>query len=234
MMLLYDAVQVIGDYQVGTIKSGRWQEQCYLIRHLVSDSLLLIDPGGEEKRIISAIEQEGGNLSLILLTHGHYDHVGALKPICVRFGLPFFIHPADYKLLRQAPLYGISIEKRNIAIPRNYRFLENETLEWANDDINIIQTPGHTPGGVCFHWKNIAFTGDTLLYKLVVRIGLPGSNAKVMANSINLILDGLPKDTLMFPGHGKPWLVSDASDWWRKNSELPPIFVEENSSEYCT
>jgi hydroxyacylglutathione hydrolase len=216
-MLLYDAVQVIGEYQIGTIKSGRWKEQCYLIRHLASDSLLLIDPGGKEKRIIDAVEKEGGNLLLILLTHGHYDHVGALKPICDHFGLPFYIHSADFKLLRQAPLYGISYEKRNIIIPRNHCFLDNEILELAGNRINIIHTPGHTPGGVCFQLKGIVFTGDTLLYKMIVPVDLPGSNAKLLASSISRILHDLPKDILMFPGHGKPWLVSEAIDWWEEN-----------------
>ena len=108
MKIIKDQALSVGDYQIETIKSGRWKQNGYLIQHLPSSDLLLIDPGGEENQILKAIENTGGNLRLILLTHAHYDHVGALKPICDQFDMPFFMHAADRRLLRQAPLYGAS------------------------------------------------------------------------------------------------------------------------------
>ena len=218
---------IVGDYQIDTIKSGRWKQNCYLIQHLPSSHLLLIDPGGEENQIVKAIENTGRDLSLILLTHAHFDHVGALKPICDQFDLPFFMHEADRRLLRQAPLYGASFEKIEIQVPDNQRFLSGDEIEWKGTHIKFFHAPGHTPGGVCYYWHGIAFTGDVLLHKQTVRTDLPGADSEVLNNTITQLLELLPKDTLMFPGHGSPWFVRDARKWWESHSESPPEFEEE-------
>ena len=219
---------LVGDYKIFTIKSGRWKQNCYLTQHLPSSELLLLDPGGEENQILRAIDKSGGNLSLILLTHAHYDHVGALKPICDKFNRPFFMHEADRRILRQAPLYGVSFEKIEIQVPENYRFLASEDLKWKGDPIQFLHTPGHTPGGVCYYWKGIAFTGDVLLHKQTITTNLPGANQEELKISITQLLELLPEDTLIFPGHGSPWFVKDARVWWEKNSDNPPVYLEEN------
>jgi glyoxylase-like metal-dependent hydrolase (beta-lactamase superfamily II) len=218
----------IGNYQVYSVQSGRWRQNSYIIQHCPSSELLLVDPGGEEDQLIEIIKNVGGNLRLILLTHGHYDHVGALNKICKQFSLPFFIHSGDKRLLKQAQLYGVSFEKRDIQVPKDHRFLETEKLRWKGDPIQFLHTPGHTHGGVCLYWEGIAFTGDTLLHQKVVRADLPGADSELLAESITSLLQVLPQDTLIFPGHGRPWAVNDARHWWKENSNNPPEYIEGN------
>ena len=138
------------------------------------------------------------------------------------------MHEADRRILRQAPLYGVSFEKIEIQVPENYRFLASEDLKWKGDPIQFLHTPGHTPGGVCYYWKGIAFTGDVLLHKQTITTNLPGANQEELKISITQLLELLPEDTLIFPGHGSPWFVKDARVWWEKNSDNPPVYLEEN------
>jgi len=217
----------VGDYQIQTIPSGRWRQNGYIIHHIPSSHLLLIDPGGEEKTVLEGIQQKGGNLSNIILTHAHYDHVGALNAVCSDLDLPFILHRADYRLLRQAPLYGISFEKREIQIPHHHNFLDDVTLEWLGEPIQVFYTPGHTKGSVCYHCGNIAFTGDTILHEMVVRTDLPGSNLEVLSASITDLLEELPAETWLFPGHGNPWQVKEARVWWEQHCHDPPEYMGE-------
>jgi hydroxyacylglutathione hydrolase len=217
----------VGDYQIQTITSGRWRQNGYIVHHLPSSQLLLIDPGGGENMLLEGIQQKGTNLSHILLTHAHYDHVGALKAVCSYFDLPFILHRADYRLLRQAPLYGISFEKREIQIPSHHQFLDSVTLEWHGDSIQVFHTPGHTHGSVCYHCGNIAFTGDTILHEMVVRTDLPGSDLDILSASITYLLEELHAETWLFPGHGDPWQVKEARVWWEQHCHNPPEYMEE-------
>jgi hydroxyacylglutathione hydrolase len=209
----------VGDYNVVNIPTGRWRENCYLVRHTPSGDLLLIDPGDDADLILEAIESAGSKLRLILLTHAHHDHVGAVKTISEKFGVPFFLHKDDLKLLKRAPTYALAFEKKNIEISRNYRFLGTEELVWAGATIEILHLPGHTPGGVCFHFAGLAFTGDTLLHEFIGRTDLPGADATALGQSVTSMLNFFSEDTILFPGHGKPWTVATATRWWSKQAK---------------
>lgn len=217
----------VGSYRIDTIKTGRWRQNAYIIQHSPSRDILLIDPGGEEELILGLLDAKGLSPRFVLLTHGHFDHVGALEAVCQHYDLPFYIHSEDYRLLQRATLYAMSFDRRTVAIPKGYAALEDARLEWSGDPVNFIHTPGHTNGGVCYHWGGLCFTGDTLLNKLVGRTDLPGSDDKGLVQSVDRVLDAVSPETLLFPGHGGPWPVSKARAWWKQNRDNPPEYAME-------
>jgi hydroxyacylglutathione hydrolase len=218
---------ILGDYRVLRFKTGRWHENTYLVHHNPSASILVVDPGGEEDIIMEAIAQEQGSPALIILTHAHHDHVGAVKRLCDEYNLPFYIHSGEIKLLKKVPLYAATFEKRVMEVPESYRFLDQEKMEWAGDTIQYLHTPGHTKGGVCYFWKGMAFTGDTLLARQVGRTDLPGAKPDILFGSITNLLERLSDDTILFPGHGDQWSVKDAREWWELHSDDPEEYRDE-------
>lgn len=217
----------VGAYRIDTIKSGRWRQNAYVVQHSPSDEIIVIDPGGEEKIILELLDAGRLPPRFVLLTHGHFDHVGALAAVCRRHDLPFYLHSKDLRLLQRATLLAMSFERRTVDIPDGYVALEDAGPEWAAGPVNFIHTPGHTDGSVCYHWAGLCFTGDTLFHKLVGRTDLPGSDGKGLRRSIDRMLAGLPADTVLFPGHGRPWRVAEARDWWQKNRDNPPEYAME-------
>jgi len=219
---------IVGNYKVVTTPTGRWRENCYLVRHVPTGDLVLIDPGDDAHLILKAIEDEGSQLKLIILTHAHHDHVGAVKAVCEKFKMHFYVHKDDVKLLNRAPTYALAFEKKTIEISKNYRLLGSEDLVWGGERINVMNLPGHTQGGVCFHFGGIAFTGDTLLNEFIGRTDLPGADAAALAKSITTMLSTLPDDTLLFPGHGKPWTVATSTRWWESQQDSAREYREES------
>lgn len=103
---------IVGNYKVVTTPTGRWRENCYLVRHVPTGDLVLIDPGDDAHLILKAIEDEGSQLKLIILTHAHHDHVGAVKSVCEKFQMHFYLHKDDVKLLNRAPPMLWLLKKR--------------------------------------------------------------------------------------------------------------------------
>ena len=227
----FDAQLIIGDYQISTFKTGLWKENSYIVRHLPTNDLLVVDPGGRDNELIDAIQHDGGQLKLILLTHAHHDHVGAVSVLSEQFKIPFYLHPGDKKLLHRVPLYAMSIEKRRMSVPTNYCFLENDSLSWGGDPVKYLHVPGHTEGSVCFTWGSLAFTGDTLLCRRVGRTDLPGACPEVLNASIQRMLYTLPSESTLFAGHFEPWLLSEAREWWNLHEGKPPQYKGEGSND---
>jgi hydroxyacylglutathione hydrolase len=217
-----------GDYKIVTIQTGRWRQNCYLVRHIPSGDLLLIDPGSDDSLIIDNIESEGARLKLILLTHAHHDHVGAVKAVSEAYQLPFYLRQEEVRLLNRAPTYALAFENKVIRISKNYKLLGSENLVWSGAQIGFMHLPGHTPGGMCFHFEGFAFTGDTLLNEFVGRTDLPGANPLILGRSISNMLNALAEDTILFPGHGKPWTVAMATDWWNRQKGASQEYRKES------
>lgn len=218
----------IGNYKIVTITSGKLEQNCFIVQHLDSGDMIVIDPGGAANEIINTISQDGGQLKLVLLTHAHFDHVGAVKSICDHYSLPYWLHSADTKLLRRAPIYAISMEKRNIEISSDYKHFNGPISEWGGNTIEIIHTPGHTPGSVCFLIDNMLFTGDIILTEQKVKVELPGFDNSELSTSINRILYDLAADTFFFPGHGGPDTIENIRKWWSNNSNRTEILKTDN------
>lgn len=218
----------LGEYQIVTlVTGGAWKENCYLICHVPSGEQALIDPGDDPDAIVQAVLDGSNELRYILLTHAHHDHVGAVAAVCRRFALPCLVHPGDVRLLRHAPMYAMRFAQKQIEPPEPFCTYENQpAFQLGERFIEVIHTPGHTPGSACYSFGDFIVTGDTLLYQHVGRVDLPGSDVELLTASVNHLLELLPGDMLMFPGHGPPWSISEAQAWWQDAAASPPLFTQ--------
>ena len=194
---------------VKQIANGKWKENCYIVNALNKDALI-IDPGNDGKRIVNFIGDNKLNVLAILNTHAHYDHVGAVKDLKDEFSVPFFLHSKDQKLLRTANLYMLVFDGSDpVSIPTvDYYFDQIETpIQLGDLSIEVLFTPGHTEGSVCFHIEDYLFTGDTLLNGNIGRIDLPGGDEPSLKKSLKII-SKLPERIIVYPGHGKSTTLS--------------------------
>ena len=178
-----------------TIQVGSFEVNCTILSD--AGKAYVVDPGHEAERIIALLEEKGLEPAAILLTHAHFDHIGAVNGLQRRWpGLPVYVHPADvaaftHPLNRMEPFYP-AVEK-----PENVRDAREFTLA------EVIETPGHTPGGVCYRFKEdgLLLSGDTLFAGSVGRTDFPGGSMPTLMESLRK-LTALPDDTLVIPGHG--------------------------------
>lgn len=186
---------------------GVFQVNCYIVQpNRSSSSVFVIDPGDEGKRIVGYLEREGLKPIAVLLTHTHLDHIKGCMDVADHFGVKVFVPDADVAMF---------LSDENEFAPWLYRdcaFPEPTALSKAPDfDFEVIETPGHTRGGVCYYFKGLAsvFTGDTLFKQGVGRTDLPGGCHTTLIRSIKEALFGLPEDTVVYPGHGPESLIGD-------------------------
>lgn len=210
-----------GDCNVTCIVTGgKWKQNTYIVSQVSSSNTIIVDPGGSSELIIKHIDDAGGKVTHILLTHPHHDHVGAVAQVSERFDVACELHAQDVRLLKHAPMYALSFAKKEIAAVS--RFQPFEELSLVKPVLRSLHTPGHTKGSVCYVFDGFAFTGDTLLYQRVGRTDLPGSSSADLFQSIEQILTDLTDETVLFSGHGNPWTVGEAKQWWQEQRDKPP------------
>ncbi len=185
-----------------------FQENTYI---LVDDTktCAIVDPGNskddENIRIKSFITENGLNPKMILLTHGHFDHICGVNFLIDTFGLPLYAHPIAQKMIDSAAEYAqgfdFDVSKPPII---NYHLSNNETISVGNTLFKVIHLPGHSEGSVVFYSEKnkIAIVGDVLFNGSIGRTDLPGGNLDDLLNGIHKKLLTLPEDTQIFPGHG--------------------------------
>ena len=182
--------------RIQTIPVGELQTNCYVLSQDKRDDALLIDPGDEADKIILALN--GKKVAAVLLTHGHYDHTGALYAFSEA---PIYIHQMDSVMLEDAHYsigsYMGDLHKR----PAATDFLsEGQTLNLAGITLDVLHTPGHTRGCVCFKIGDDLFTGDTLFDGDYGRTDLPGGSEEQMRVSLRRLLS--LHGCRFYPGHG--------------------------------
>ena len=161
---------------------------------------MVIDPGGNAEEINRAIAESGLEISIIVLTHGHSDHIAALRDIQDRTGAEVAIHSEDADFLETSSQFGISYRTPH---PPDRLLGEGDIIETGELQFKIIHTPGHTPGGICLLTDDKVFTGDTLFRRGIGTTLMPGSSRSQLINSIQTRLMTLPDSTIVYPGHGR-------------------------------
>lgn len=178
-----------------TIQVGPFEVNCSLL--FDGGDVWIVDPGQEGERIAALVEQRAARPAGILLTHGHFDHIGAIPGLRRRYGdVPVYLHPADvpaltHPLNRMEPFYP--------PLPPVGNVLDCRTLA----GVDVIETPGHTPGGVCYFFpeEKLLLSGDTLFAGSVGRTDFPGGDLPTLRRSL-AALCALPDETRVIPGHG--------------------------------
>jgi hydroxyacylglutathione hydrolase len=216
----------LGDYKITTVMTGEpWRQNCYIVCHRPSLDQIVIDPGGAADTIIQSVMENGGNLNWVLLTHAHHDHIGAVNAISQEFDLSCYLHKDDSRLLRHAPMYALRFGGQQIENVHSYQTYDHSPrFTVGNQIIDVIRTPGHTPGSVCYGLPGFIFTGDTLLFQHIGRTDLPGSDLDQLLASVGHLVQQLPGDTMIFPGHGQGWTVEEARIWWSSVDAAMPQY----------
>ena len=181
---------------------GAIQENCFLAKPDGGTEAICVDPGDEAERILAAADDLGAKITAILLTHTHFDHVGAVAPLARATGAKVWCPKIEVPILADINTYVLW---PGIGPFEDYDADETveggETLQLAGFDIDVIFTPGHSPGHVTYAVENALFSGDVLFEGSVGRTDLPGGDWPTLARSIATLLERYPDETTVFPGH---------------------------------
>jgi len=183
---------------------GPMAENAYLFRHDGSDRALIVDPGEEADKLLGAIDALGVTLDGILLTHTHFDHVGAVAPVAKATGTEVWVPEAEKFVLDDinafVPWPGFGPFEPYDA---EHTVTGGKKLELAGFEIDVLSTPGHSPGHVTFSIpaERVVFSGDVLFQGSVGRTDLPGGDWDTLLTSIRTLVDALPPETAVYPGH---------------------------------
>ena len=181
---------------------GPFDTNCYIVGSESNREGMIVDPGDKAKEILKKVEDLQLDIKLIALTHGHIDHIGALKKIKEATGAEVAIHADDAGSLRKQPLTIMLGLFYPIPPPPDRLLKDGDSIEVGDLHFTVLHTPGHTPGGICLLGEGVVFSGDTLFNYSVGRADLPGGNESRLMNSIQTRLMTLPDETIVYPGHG--------------------------------
>jgi glyoxylase-like metal-dependent hydrolase (beta-lactamase superfamily II) len=181
------------------IPAGALSTNCYIVMDENSREAFILDPGGDCQRIVAEIEKLKAEIKFILLTHGHFDHTGAAMELSNKYDVTIYINEKDLEFVEKEDQLFIMNGYNN----RNITKLDKSTsLKVGNLEITCIETPGHTPGGMCYLISNVLLSGDTLFAGSIGRTDFNGGNHMALIESIKNKLLVLPGDTIVMPGHG--------------------------------
>ncbi len=184
---------------------GPFASNCYIVGSESSNRGIIIDPGAEARLILKTVSDLGLTISLIVVTHVHFDHIGALMPVKEETGAKFAIHEADAKA-------GLGVFSRMLSSMAGGSFSkppkpdtllkDGDTIDIDGLHFTVLHTPGHTPGGISIYGHGVVFSGDTLFNYGIGRTDFPGCSHEQLIDSIQNKLMTLPDETIVYPGHG--------------------------------
>ena len=198
---------------IRTYPLGFIQTNCYIISNAKKECLIF-DPGGNGEQLVKELKRLNLKPIAILLTHAHFDHIGAVDDVREVFSIPVYIHPSEKSWLTDPGKNGSAkyAEIPNITAKEAEFYLGKEEKTSIGDfEFFISHTPGHSPGSLTFYFETdgFAIVGDTLFQNSVGRTDLPGGNEKQLLHSIHTKLLTLPEATVIYPGHGPASTIHD-------------------------
>jgi len=182
---------------IKTLPLGDNQTNCYLVWGENAHTCAVIDPGYAPELILEQVAALGKTVEAILLTHCHFDHVGAVKQIAKETGCPVYVNQKEWAMPGSwlFPINGTTLNNLNFC-------KEGDKLTLAGTEFLVLETPGHTPGCVCLLCEDVIFTGDTLFAGSIGRTDFPGGDWDTICGSL-LRLSELDENLTVYPGHGE-------------------------------
>ena len=175
---------------------------CYILGCEETHKGLLIDPAGEEERILDAAQAWEIDIESVVNTHGHPDHTCGNLKIKEETGAKIYMHSLDDRLFNTPEGKSMAIQMGFTPSPPADVLVEDgDTIAFGNSELAVLHTPGHSPGGICLYVEDNLFTGDTLFVGAVGRTDLPGGAMEVLLRSIKERIATLPDETIVWPGH---------------------------------
>ena len=180
---------------------GPLQENCYIVS--CNQSCVIIDPGDEADHIINEVESEHLEVKGILVTHGHFDHIGAAEELKAYYNAPIYAMAEEKEILEDAQNNLSGLYGRGYTVHADHFLKDGEILQLAGFEIHVLHTPGHTVGGASYYFpeEKVVFSGDTLFHGSVGRTDFPTGSMGMLHESLHRKLYALPDDTEVYPGH---------------------------------
>ncbi|HBM81955.1 MAG TPA: MBL fold metallo-hydrolase, partial [Clostridiaceae bacterium] len=178
----------------------------------------IIDPGGDAPEIIKLIKENSIKANFIILTHGHFDHTGGVNYIRNLLKIPVLMNKKDFKFVSGAFKTLPYLPESDIITVDGF-VKEEDIIQFGNEWASIIETPGHTPGGISIKIQNCIFSGDTLFKDSIGRSDFPGGSSEDMINSLENKLFIYPDETVVYPGHGmKTTIGNEKKNFYQLNT----------------
>jgi hydroxyacylglutathione hydrolase len=183
-----------------------WRANCYIVGSEITHRGFIIDPGDEEHSILAAVKEAGLEIKILVATHGHIDHIGAIGRLKNILEAPVAIHKSDSTALQGDGrfFWGLTYGP---PMPADRLLQEGDAIDVDDLHFKVINTPGHTYGGICLYGHGILFTGDTLFHNSIGSSGIGTGTRSQLLESINDKLMVLPPETVIYPGHGSQTTV---------------------------
>jgi hydroxyacylglutathione hydrolase len=188
---------------VRTFTVGQIAENCFVFRRDGADRALIVDPGDEPDRILGAVDELGLGIDAILLTHTHFDHIGAVAPVAEATGAPVYCPEIEVPVLANIMSFTPPPFGPFESYDADETVSGGERLELAGMEIDVVFTPGHSPGHVTYSIpdERALFSGDVLFQGSIGRTDLPGGDGPTLMESIRGLVEGFPEETTVYPGH---------------------------------
>jgi len=189
--------------EVRQLTVGPIAENCFILRPEGGGKALVLDPGEEAERILAAVEETGAEVEAILITHCHFDHIGAVAPVAKATGAPVYCPELEVPVLADIMSYTMPGFGPFEGYEADETVAGGETLELAGLSLDVVFTPGHSPGHVTYsvRGEEAIFSGDVLFQGSVGRVDLPGGDGPTLLRSIQGLIEAHSPETTVYPGH---------------------------------
>lgn len=182
---------------------GSVSTNCYLLKNKETGEMLIVDPGDNADRIEQKILEMQGRPVAILLTHGHFDHILAAEELKKKFNISIYASAKEEKTLQDPRINLTAFHMSSYTLKADVYLSDLQVVELAGFSVQMIETPGHTVGSCCYYLKDegVLFSGDTVFCGSVGRTDFPEGSTSAIVNSLHRLLEALPDDTDVYPGH---------------------------------